>query len=99
MRDEAILLLKLKWATARPIRSSRDHRDRTARTSNERPLTTNHQPLTTNQLRRAVRTSRRLHRNCRRAVAAFLGRGRGGFLPLDAVHLLDEQEHRKRDDD
>jgi hypothetical protein len=24
MRDEAMLLLKLKWATARPIRSSRD---------------------------------------------------------------------------
>jgi transposase len=24
MRDETMLLLKLKWATARPIRSSRD---------------------------------------------------------------------------
>ncbi len=24
MRDEAMLLLKLKWASARPIRSSRD---------------------------------------------------------------------------
>jgi hypothetical protein len=24
MRDEAMLLLKLKWATARPIRSARD---------------------------------------------------------------------------
>jgi hypothetical protein len=25
MRDETFLLLKLKWATARPIRSARDY--------------------------------------------------------------------------
>jgi hypothetical protein len=37
MRDETFLLLKLKWATARPIRSVRDY----ARFLNAEPLHSN----------------------------------------------------------